>query len=61
MSLCGSYGSFFKGINQEFETAVLNELSVFEPLKLYCTWVLSFLKGDLVQKIVFTFIYETFY
>ena len=26
----------FKGLKNEFETAVVNELSVFEPLKVYC-------------------------
>ena len=25
-----------KGLKNEFETAVVNELSVFEPLKFYC-------------------------
>ena len=30
-----SYGIFSKGLN-EFETAVVNESSVFEPLKFYC-------------------------
>ena len=28
---------FSKGLNNEFETAVVNEPSVFEPLKFYCT------------------------
>ena len=27
---------FFKGLKNEFETAVVNEPSVFEPLKFYC-------------------------
>ena len=27
---------FSKGLKNEFETAVVNELSVFEPLKFYC-------------------------
>ena len=31
------YGLFFKGLKNEFETAVVNEPSVFEPLKFYCT------------------------
>ena len=30
-------GFFFKGLKNEFETAVVNEQSVFEPLKFYCT------------------------
>ena len=28
---------FFKGLKDEFETAVVNEPSVFEPLKFFCT------------------------
>ena len=36
--LC-SYGIFFsKGLKNEFETAMVNEPSVFEPLKFYCIW-----------------------
>ena len=31
-----SYGIRFKGPKNEFETAVVNEPSVFEPLKFYC-------------------------
>ena len=27
---------FFKGLKNEFETAVVNEPSVFEPLQFYC-------------------------
>ena len=29
-------GFFPKGLTNEFETAVVNEPSVFEPLKFYC-------------------------
>ena len=29
-------GFFAKGLKKEFETAVVNEPSVFEPLKFYC-------------------------
>ena len=29
-------GFFYKGLKNEFETAVVNEPSVFEPLKFYC-------------------------
>ena len=29
-------GFFSKGLKNEFETAVANEPSVFEPLKFYC-------------------------
>ena len=30
-------GLFSKGLKNEFKTAVVNETSVFEPLKFYCT------------------------
>ena len=30
---------FFKGLKNEFETAMVNELSVFEPLKSYCMYI----------------------
>ena len=33
-----NYGIFTKGHKNEFETAVVNERSVFEPLKVYCTY-----------------------
>ena len=33
-----SYGIFSKGLKNEFETAVVNEPSVFEPLKFYCIY-----------------------
>ena len=29
-------GFFSKGLKNEFKTAVVNEPSVFEPLKIYC-------------------------
>ena len=32
-----SYGIFPQGLKNEFETAVVNEPSVFEPMKFYCT------------------------
>ena len=31
-----SYGIFGQGLKNEFEIAVVNEPSVFEPLKFYC-------------------------
>ena len=31
---------FSKGLENEFETAVVNEPSVFDPLKFYCTTVI---------------------
>ena len=36
-----SYGIWSKGPKNEFETAVVNEPSVFEPLKFYCTCIWS--------------------
>ena len=42
-------GFFFKGLKDQFETAVVNEPSVFEPLKfyciLYCQWICSTIKA----------------
>ena len=32
------YRIFSRGLKNEFETAVVNEPSVFEPLKFYCSW-----------------------
>ena len=40
-------GFFSKGLKNEFETAVVNEPSVFEPLRFYCTYT------KLVQTIFF--------
>ena len=37
-----SYGSFSKGLKTELETAVVNEPSVFEPLKFYCIFLPDF-------------------
>ena len=34
-----SYGNFSKGLKNEFERAVVNEPSVFEPLKFYCNYI----------------------
>ena len=36
LSQISSYGICSKGPKNEFETAVVNEPSVFEPLKFYC-------------------------
>ena len=33
-----SYGIFSWGLKDEFETAMVNEPSVFEPLKVYCRY-----------------------
>ena len=32
-----SYEIFAKGLKNEFDSAVVNESTVFEPLKCYCT------------------------
>ena len=32
-------GFFSKGLKNEFETAVVNEPLVFEPLKFYCIYI----------------------
>ena len=42
-------GFFSKGLKNEFETAVVNEPSVFKPLKFYCTSV--YWKGNAGQSI----------
>ena len=34
-----NYGICSKGLMNEFETAVVNEPSVFEPLKFYCIYL----------------------
>ena len=34
--MSAAMGFFPKGLKNEFETAVVNEPSVFEPLKFYC-------------------------
>ena len=31
-------GFLYQGLKNEFETAVVNEPSVLEPLKFYCIW-----------------------
>ena len=48
-------GFFFKGLKDKFETAVVNEPSVFEPLKFYCSWSSHLWYGtgtDLNQKVI---------
>ena len=35
--ICG-YRIFSKGLKNEFETGMVNEPTVFEPLKFYCTF-----------------------
>ena len=37
LSQISSYGICSKGPKNEFKTAMVNKLSVFEPLKFYCT------------------------
>ena len=38
-------GFFPKGLKKEFETTVVNEPSVFEPLKFYCIYLFNILRG----------------
>ena len=33
-------GIYSKGPKNEFQTAMVNEPSVFEPLKFHCTWLI---------------------
>ena len=33
-------GFFSKGLKNEFEATMVNEPSVFEPLKFYCIWII---------------------
>ena len=40
-SKSAAMGFYSKGLKNEFETAVANEPSVFEPLKFYCTYSVS--------------------
>ena len=34
-----SYGIFSNGLKNKFETAMVNEPSMFEPLKFYCIYI----------------------
>ena len=45
--LC-SYGIFSKGIKIEIETAMVNDPSVFEPLKVYCSSEIGLIKHHLL-------------
>ena len=38
-----NYGVCFKGPKNEFETSVVDEPSVFEPLKFYCTLIYTYI------------------
>ena len=40
------YGIFSKGLKNEFDTAVVNEPSVFEPMKVYCIFIVSLYVGN---------------
>ena len=58
LSQIRSYRIFPRGLKNEFETAVVNEPSVFEPLKFYCIYfprvpysVFAF-RGNLYHQIV---------
>ena len=47
-------GFFSKGLKNEFETAVVNETSVFEPLKFYCTYDKNCLDQDVFPQSILT-------
>ena len=49
-----SYGIFSEGLKNEFETAVINEPSVFEPLKFYCSMFESITSCEVTNLLVFT-------
>ena len=40
---------FSKGLKNDFETAVVNEPSVFKPLKFYCTLLIHSTPGRVAQ------------
>ena len=44
-----SHGLFPKGLKHEFETAMVNEPSVFEPLKFYCNLAQLFILKHLFK------------
>ena len=44
-SKSAAMGFFFKGQKNEFETAVIDEPSVVEPLKFYCSFTLDHPEG----------------
>ena len=52
-----SYGIFCLGLKYEFEIAMVNEPSVFEPLKFYCTYVSS-KTGLRLLLIIFVFLFS---
>ena len=43
---------FSKGLKNEFETAVVNEPSVFEPLKFYCIYFSSAAFTTFVRRVM---------
>ena len=65
-------GFFSKGLKNEFETAVVNEPSVFEPLKFYCIYIFFrfcqqfpslfiILRAMLTVTNICTFLYQVFF
>ena len=46
-----NYGICSKGLKKEFETAAVNEPSVFEPLKFYCKYHQFFFHLDILSVI----------
>ena len=49
-----SYGIFSLGTKNEFETAVVNEPSMFEPLKFFCTVQLTRARGYKLERFCLT-------
>ena len=47
-----NYGIYSKGLKKEFETAAVNELSVFEPLKFCCKYHQFFFHLDILFVII---------
>ena len=45
-----SFGIFSKGLKSEFETAMVNEPSVFEPMKFYCISTFNIDRLDFFHK-----------
>ena len=56
-----SYEIFSKGFKNEFETAVVNEPSVFEPLKVYCKMKMEgYAQNALIYRLIIVLLVRTF-
>ena len=47
-----SHGTFSKELKHEFEKAVVNEPSVFEPLKFYCILIIPIFLSKKIEKLL---------